>query len=265
MPEFGWEESFMAEPIGFVVAEDETLLRENLVRKILAIDPLMKCLGTAPDGEDALALVNQTMAAILVTDIRMPVIDGLELIERCRQLNPTLGIIVVSGFDDFPYVQRAMRLGVSDYLLKPVQVSDLAAALRRLRDHVESQARAVEQEFGLGEGRSHDSLAEYADAMERWLIAHLREEVHLGDLCRRLKLNAPYAVKIYKECKGVTPMRHLVILRIRQACQILIHSPALQVKQVAHLVGYDDPLYFSRVFGQETGVTPTQWRTKNLS
>ena len=130
---------------------------------------------------------------------------------------------------------------------------------------LEAEASKAEQEFGLPEDRLFENLSEYADTMEAWLRAHLKEEVHLGELCARLKLNPSYAVKIYKKCKGVTPMRHLTILRIRQACHLLVNSPALQIKQIAHLVGFDDPLYFSRVFSQETGHTPSDWRNKDTS
>ena len=175
-----------------------------------------------------------------------------------------MGIIIVSGFDDFSYAQRAIRLGVSDFLLKPVQTEDLAAVLRRLRDQIGVETDKAEQEFGLGD-RMLENLTVYADAMEAWLKAHLAEEIRLAELCARLKLKPSYAVKIYKKCKGVTPMRHLTVLRIRHACHLLINSPALQVKQVAHLVGYEDPLYFSRVFNQETGFTPTEWRVRNLA
>jgi len=251
--------------IGFVVAEDEAALRTNLVKKILAADSGLRCLGAASDGEDALVLVKETVPQILVTDIRMPVMDGLELIERSLQLSPDLGVVIVSGFDDFPYAQRAIRLGVSDFLLKPVQSADLSKALRRLRDQIDAQAGKAGQEFGLEEGRLLDNLAEYADAMETWLKAHLNQVVHLGELCARFRLKPSYAVKIYKRCKGVTPMRHLIVLRIRQACHLLVNSPTLQIKQIAHLVSFDDPLYFSRVFSQETGHTPSEWRIKNLS
>jgi len=250
--------------IGFVVAEDEALLRQNLIKKILAADPALRCFGAASDGEDALALVNKTIPQILVTDIRMPVMNGLELIEKSLQFNPSLGVVIVSGFDDFPYAQRAIRLGVSDFLLKPVQTEELVVALRRLIHQIDAEASKAEQEFGLGDHRLLESLAEYADAMEAWLRAHLSEEVHLGEVCARLKLKPSYAVKIYKKCKGVTPMRHLTVLRVRHASHLLVNSPTLQIKQVAHLVGFDDPLYFSRVFNQETGHTPSEWRTKNL-
>ena len=251
--------------IGFIVAEDEVLLRENLLKKIEACDPRLRCLGTAADGEDALALLNETMPDILVTDIRMPIMDGLELIEHSRRLSPDLGIVIVSGFGDFEYAQQAIRFGVSDYLLKPVQPDKLAVVLRRLRDRIDTDADKVDEEFGLGKDKLYDSLAEYADAMETWLVANLREKTQLGVLCERLKLKPAYAVKIYRKCKGVTPMRHLTVLRIRRACQLLTANPGLEIKQVADLVGYEDPLYFSRVFTRETGQTPSSWRAEKSS
>lgn len=246
--------------IGFVVAEDEFLLRESLVKKILACDDEFECLGTAADGEDALRLVNETMPDILVTDIRMPVLSGLELIAELRRVNPTLGIIIVSGFSDFQYAQTAMRHGVSEYLLKPVNTEKLYAALRQLRLRILAAAERIDDEFGLGPQRRYDTLGEYADAMETMLSANIRREVNLGALCAGLGLKPAYAIKIYKKYKGFTPMRHLTVLRINLAKQILVRNPELEIKQVADLVGYEDQLYFSRVFARETTMSPTAWR-----
>lgn len=251
--------------IGFVVAEDESLLRENLIKKILACDSRLACWGTARDGEEALCLVKETLPDILFTDIRMPVLSGLELIEKVRRVIPALGIIIVSGYNDFEFAQQAIRFQVTEYLLKPVSSEKLAATVARLCHLIDTSRIQRDGEFGLGPDGRFDSLSAYADAMDAWLTNNLRRKADLGTMCQGLGLKPAYAIKIYKRYKGTTPMRHLTVLRITEAKRILVRNPELEVKQVATLVGYSDQLYFSRVFSQETGMSPTTWRARGKS
>ena len=106
-----------------IVAEDEELLLTNLVQKIQKADPDFLVAGTAQTGDQALALVEKLSPDLVITDIRMPVMDGITLLTKVREQFPFTKFIITSGFSDFEYAKKAITLKVSDYLLKPVDRS----------------------------------------------------------------------------------------------------------------------------------------------
>ena len=100
-----------------IIAEDEELILNNLIQKVNA-HPAFKVIGSAQTGTDALNLVKEHSPILLMTDIRMPVMDGMELLSRVREHYPDIRFIIISGFSDFEYAREALHLKVYDYLLK---------------------------------------------------------------------------------------------------------------------------------------------------
>ena len=130
-----------------VVAEDEELLLNNLVQKIQKADPDFQVTGTAQTGEQAFALVEKLTPDLVITDIRMPVMDGMALLTKVRSQFPFTKFIITSGFSDFEYAKKAITLKVSDYLLKPVDKSDLICFLRSKQDHCSSLASIIDEDL----------------------------------------------------------------------------------------------------------------------
>ena len=115
-----------------VIADDEARIL-SLIRLLPDWDALgMEVAGTAANGLEALALIEREKPDILITDIRMPGCQGLELIERARRAVPDIEIIIISGYAHFEYAQTAIKLGVGDYLLKPIKKDELTATLSKL-------------------------------------------------------------------------------------------------------------------------------------
>ena len=102
-----------------LIADDEEIIRSGLSR-LLARDPDLEVAALAEDGEQALELAAERLPDLLLVDINMPFLNGLEFIERLEGVLRGAVIIVITGYDDFSYAQQALRLGVFDYLLKPV-------------------------------------------------------------------------------------------------------------------------------------------------
>ena len=121
------------------LAEDETIIRETLRDTV----PWARCgytfVGEAGDGEMALPLIQQTRPEVLITDIRMPFMDGLALSKLVLQEFPQMKVIILSGYDDFEYAQTAIGLGVERYLLKPITKSTLMTVLEEVREKIQGE------------------------------------------------------------------------------------------------------------------------------
>ena len=123
-----------------VIADDEARVC-SLIQMLIDWDELdMTLCGTAGNGIEALELVKTQHPDILITDIRMPGCHGLELIERAKQVSPHLEIVIISGYAHFEYAQSAIRHGVGDYLLKPINKQELMSTLRKLAQRCRTRA-----------------------------------------------------------------------------------------------------------------------------
>jgi len=225
------------------------------------IAPGFACAGTAADGEEAVELADRLLPDLLISDIRMPVLGGLELIERVREVDPDMRIIIVSGYSEFEYARRGIELGVDEYLLKPVDLGALAEALRRVRIRLESRSADVEGEFAL-DGTAERGR-ELARAVKVYLQENYRQPYSLERLAAAFSLKPAYLLRLYRRACGSTPTQDLKAIRIERAKRLLAGHPDLEVKQVAAASGYGDPLYFSRIFKEATGHSPSAFRDAN--
>ncbi len=242
----------------FVVAEDEERMRDYLARKAGEIDHNLECAGTAADGEEAVELVERYLPDLLITDIKMPVLGGLELVERIRRTNPDLRILIVSGYSEFEYARRAIELGVDDYILKPIDVEKLREILRRIRIRLEASVGAVDAEFGLDRVGVRET--ELAKSVEVYLQVNYQRPYSLERLAASFGCKPAYLLRLYRKVTGRTPTQDIIRLRIEKAKRLLAGHPHLEIKQVAGAVGYEDPLYFSRLFKKETGLNPSAFK-----
>ena len=112
-----------------LIADDEELIRRGMAAKIEGHDPRMGQILFASDGREALRIIREKRPSILITDIRMPDVDGLSLIRQTKEIMPELKLIIVSGFAEFDYAEQALEFGVSNYLLKPVSEAKSMNAL----------------------------------------------------------------------------------------------------------------------------------------
>jgi two-component system response regulator YesN len=175
------------------LVEDEIVTREGMRDNVGWQAHGFEFCGEAPDGEMALPLLQAAKPDLLITDIRMPFMDGLELSRIVRDRMPGTKIIILSGHDEFEYAQKAISLGVSEYLLKPVSVQDLHAVLRKV-------ASALEQERG--EQRALQQLREgieenRAALRERFLLKLVTGAVSPADAVEK---SASVGVDLVARC-----------------------------------------------------------------
>ena len=129
-----------------IVVEDETMVRRGIILTIdwAALDCVIA--GEAANGEEGAELAVRLSPDIIVTDVKMPRMDGVEMITKLREQGCRAKFIILTAYSDFKYAQSALRLGVSDYLLKPLKDGDLEQAVTRIIDQLEEGDRLRQKE-----------------------------------------------------------------------------------------------------------------------
>ncbi|MCR5387918.1 MAG: response regulator [Lachnospiraceae bacterium] len=155
------------------LAEDEFIVRQGIKNKIAWESLGLDFCGEAADGEMALESVRKLKPDILITDIRMPFMDGLELCHHVREEFPDTEILILSGFTDFEYVREGLKLGVSEYLTKPIKPEELTEAIKTLIEKINKRT-AEDEERRQSIMRREEELMRY---FKETLMAEKREEV----------------------------------------------------------------------------------------
>ena len=125
------------------LVDDEIAIRENLRNSFPWEQNGFQLVGEAPDGEMALPMIRDLNPDILLTDIRLPFMDGMELCAQVKRVLPWIGVVILSGYDDFAYARQAISLGVKEYLLKPITADELGEALKRVAARITEERRAA--------------------------------------------------------------------------------------------------------------------------
>ena len=124
-----------------IVADDEEEIRRALIEKVDWDKAGFRFVGEAENGAEALELVEKLHPDVLLTDIRMPFISGIELARQVREVHPSTQIAFLSGYDDFSYAQQAIQYNIISYMLKPISAAELAEELRKIREKIDEQFR----------------------------------------------------------------------------------------------------------------------------
>lgn len=120
--------------IKVVIVDDEKMIRDGLAYTMPWNEMGIEVAGTACDGEVALELIREKKPHVVLTDIRMPIMDGLQLLKTIKEEMPSIRVIILSGYDEFSYAQQAVKYGASDYLIKPVDAVELRKVMEKLID-----------------------------------------------------------------------------------------------------------------------------------
>ncbi len=247
-----------------LIVDDEKWIRKGLAAAIDQARLGILAIDEAMDAPSAIRQFKEHRPEIVISDICMPGDDGCTLCETLLKLQPATRFIMISGYDDFKYAQRALRFGAVDYLLKPVDKNQLNTLLEKLllpehppvprpgiRDLVVLEAQ--DKETG-----NQTIIRQVLD----YLSGHYREPVTLAELAEKYHVNANYLSTLFHETTGTTFSSHLTQIRIEHAMRLL-RSTNLRIHSVARETGFADCRYFCRVFKKVTGLAPTEYSAEN--
>jgi YesN/AraC family two-component response regulator len=236
-----------------VLVDDEKWVRTALKWTIQKTGLPLAVTHECSNGLEALDWLRGNTTDLVMTDIRMPVMDGMTLVREIRKrCADAQDIIIISVHDDFAFVQQALREGVRDYLLKPVEANDLSDCLQKWMKRRQKETRAVEPEpepAGLSPVKK----------VIRYIETTSPGQITLAEAAKRVHMNACYLSQLFKQEMDMNFMDYVTDLRIREAKRLLTNT-SLRVSEIADRLGYADIAYFSNLFKKHTGSTPSEYR-----
>ncbi|GGG12668.1 DNA-binding response regulator [Paenibacillus albidus] len=246
--------------IKIMIADDEEVIRRGLEKITSRMDLEVEVIGSYGNGLEAWQHLSELTSAdidLLITDIKMPRMDGFQLIEQVRGQMRNLSIAVLSGFSEFEYARRAIRHGVLDYLLKPIDKGQLYELLKKVEEGKEKlpeQEEAVTQPV---EGGEHYVVEQTKHILEK----EYSHNFELERLAETVGMSASYISRLFKYKTGQTITDFLIGIRIAKAKELLLTQPDLKNYEIAEKVGYSDPVYFNKLFKKICGVTPKDYKS----
>lgn len=243
-----------------MIVEDEPMER-MVLRKIIAKDfgDQIILLEDAKNGIEAVSKAREFKPDIIIMDIGLPGKPGITVQEEILTFLPDVQTIIQTAYSDFIYVQKAISLGVKDYLLKPVKAEMLTFVLGRiistLKKTIISQPLSCNLlEFDIEKDVIKKSIVYMND--------HFRDKVDLEALSNHVHMNAKYISRIFKKETGTGCVDYLNQLRINYSCKML-STTSYPIYRVAMDSGFTDASYFNKVFTKLMKDTPLSYRKKN--
>lgn len=249
--------------IKIVIIEDEEFIRRGMVITTPWNDFDCQIVGEASNGLEGAKLIKKLKPDIVITDIRMPIMDGLQMIKNLLDFSDT-EYIIVSGYDDFKYAQQAIKLGVKDYLLKPIDDIEFYTTLNKVIQNVklkkgknEALEYKIFKEFTVKS--NYDGRIKYIIEATEYIKANYSKDITLKEVAENLYISESYLSRLFKTYTSYTFIEYLTKYRMKIAINLL-KDHRIKVYEVSELVGYNDPKYFSVIFKKYVGTTPMEFK-----
>lgn len=239
-----------------LIVEDEEMIRKGIVLTVdwAALDCVV--VGEAANGVQGLEAARRLEPSLIITDLKMPQMDGIEMLTALRAEGCKAYVIILTAYDHFSYAQSALRLGAVDYLLKPFHDGDLENAITRLQQRMEPEA---ERAAPIGTARKGDKSKYVLEAMD-YISKHYNEpDISVGSVAESLNISEGYLSHTFKKETDYTLLNYITRYRIHKAMELL-KDCRVKVYEVAEQVGYRDIAYFSATFKKYTGISPSEYQ-----
>jgi YesN/AraC family two-component response regulator len=261
-----------------LLVDDERLIREG-ISTIVDWASLNICIDTAASGIEAWEKITEDAPDIVITDIKMPGMNGLELIDKVKNYYPTIYFVILSAYGEFDFANKAMKYGIKHYILKPCNEDEILDVMKNVINDIENQR---EVEFILSRVNKDNitkkdiaiqdidryitnykntsslikdalKIIAYNIGNEQFSLTYLAEQV--------LYVNPDYLGKLFKKEVGENFSYFLARIRIEQAKKIMLSEPNASINEIAHKTGFgNNPQYFSQVFKKFTNMTPSEYK-----
>lgn len=245
-----------------LLVEDEEIIRRGIKSLVSQVSEHFTVVKEAENGREALDYLGGDLPDAVITDIRMREMNGLVFIQKMKDIYPHMPVLIISGYGDFEYAQQAIRYGVADYLLKPIDRKAFVTALDRVYAQLAGrQASPLRQEPAEKNSETLKISDErrWVRKIKEYIQARPEEDLSLNTLSDFVHLNPAYLSRLFKQETGTNLSDYITEARMDRAKQLLLQTE-LKIYDIARLSGYQSPKHFMLVFKQQFGVSPTTYR-----
>lgn len=238
----------MDKKLKLVIADDEPYIRTNM-KTLFPWDEMgYEIAATFSNGSDTLNYLETYGADVLLTDIRMPVMDGIQLLQKIREHKLPVYVIILSAYSDFEYARQGILYGAIEYILKPVGYEELTSVFSALWNKLNSPT-----DFPVP-----DTLTQLSD----YISQHL-DTISLDSAAKSVDLSSDYVSRLFRKQMGISFSEYVHKIRMESASS-LTRNVNLQINEIASQLGYHNAKNFSRAFRNYYGLTPMEYRKKEI-
>ncbi|MBA9087694.1 YesN/AraC family two-component response regulator [Fontibacillus solani] len=248
------------EPYLIVIADDELHIREGLAS--YHWDRLgFQVVGIAKNGKEALHFIETMQPHVLLTDIKMPVMDGIELLKKISETKPYCKTIILTGYKEFEYARSAIQYGAINYLLKPFELDELEAVMIKIRNLLDEEILHISEEKDVDMGIDTAHFSHPIRESVKYIREHYGNKITLDTIANQVHLNASYFSTLFKQETKMNFVDYLKKYRLEQAKRFLLNED-LKVFEIANRIGIQNANYFTEVFKEYTGLSPLEFRKR---
>ena len=237
--------------IRVLMIDDEPLVRRGVVMGMDWAALGCEVVGEAQNGEEGLEMARRLKPNLIITDIRMPKMDGITMMNLLREEGCTARCIVLTAHSDFEYARGALLFGADDYLLKPFRNQELTYAVTRVCRKMENLPNAAPEK------KEPEATGYVRQAMDYIAGHYADEEISIAVIAEHLRVSEGHLSHVFKKQTGMTVTNYLTKTRIDAAMELL-KTGHVKVYEAAAAVGYKDVTYFSATFKKLTGLSPSE-------
>ena len=246
-------------PYNMLIAEDE----KNEYDLVIFLLQKLNLTGTfnvlhASNGKQALEILKDTPVDVLLTDIEMPFVSGLDLAKKARENNNELPILFFSCYDNFSYAKTALSVGACNYMLKPLDPNEfettMDSTLKMLEKAVKKK-ELLQMETDVSDGSKHS-----VEIVKRYIKANYYKDISLNSLAEMVYLNTSYLSTIFKAETGCGINKYIKNIRMEKAKELLL-TTNMKISDIGLSIGFKNDSYFVKTFRDHFGKTPEKMRT----
>ncbi len=238
-----------------IFAEDDDQIRNGLSRFFPWEQLGFSLEACFENGLQALEYVRGHPVDVILTDVRMPVMDGLEMLEKMRLENLDAYVVILSAFREFDYAQKAIELGVSNYIVKSTKYDELVQVFEAIHENLRNGRSGMEIPAGT------EPMEMSGEVLSR-IKGYIRENIASATLQSTadfVNYSPIYLSRLFKEKAGINFISFIIQERMRRAVELL-RIPSQSMIQISEAVGYSNEKNFSRAFKKYFGVGPAEYR-----